>query len=314
MRDALLERIVDRMAEDPKILFVSADFGAPRLDTLRRGFAQRFVNVGIAEQNLINVSAGLALEGFVVYAYAIAPFISMRPYEQIRNNLAMLAQTRDINVNLISVGAGVSYEVSGPTHHCLEDLAIMRTLPNMAFLSASDSQISAAFVDYTIRHSGPKYVRLDAKALPCIQNQVEQEDLDQGYRELVRGQEICIVSTGYMSHKALRVAKHMNGTNHPPVGAIDLFVLEPLSEDALWTTLSRYKTIVTLEEGFVGRGGLDCLVRDLVARRGPGRRVRALGFPSRYLFEICNREALHRLCGLDHDSIIRAISDLSVSE
>src|SRR5208337_5213045 len=108
-----------------------ADFGSPKLDKLREDFSDRFINVGIAEQNLVNVSTGLALEGYTVYAYAIAPFLVMRAFEQIRNNMSLLYHTRELNVNLIGVGAGLSYDVSGPTHHSVEDIAIIRTLPNM---------------------------------------------------------------------------------------------------------------------------------------------------------------------------------------
>ena len=130
MRDALLERIWLSMRDDESIFFTCADFGSPVLDKIREQFPDRFINVGIAEQNLINVSAGLAIEGYKVFAYAIAPFITMRCYEQIRVSLALLSVVRPMNVNLIGVGAGYSYVVSGPTHQCYEDLTIMRALPN----------------------------------------------------------------------------------------------------------------------------------------------------------------------------------------
>src|SRR5665213_1982915 len=128
MRDALLERIHHAMASDGQVFFVSADFGSPVLDRIRADYPQRFVNVGIAEQNLINVSAGLALEGYKVFSYAIAPFITMRCFEQIRVSLALLSNVRPMNVNLIGVGAGYSYVVSGPTHQCFEDITMMRLL------------------------------------------------------------------------------------------------------------------------------------------------------------------------------------------
>ncbi|MBT4668128.1 MAG: transketolase, partial [Candidatus Ruthia sp.] len=111
MRDVFLERIWQEMASNPSIFFVSADFGSPVLDKIREDFSDRFVNVGIAEQNLINITAGLAIEGFTVFAYAIAPFITMRCYEQIRVSLALLSEVRPMNVNLIGVGAGYSYVV-----------------------------------------------------------------------------------------------------------------------------------------------------------------------------------------------------------
>ena len=135
MRDVFIEGIYNRMQEDRNLFFISADFGSPKLDRLREDFKDRFINVGIAEQNLINISTGLALEGFTVYAYAIAPFLTMRAYEQIRINLSLHAQLKEININLIGVGAGLSYDVSGPSHHCLEDLSIMRTLPNLIVFS-----------------------------------------------------------------------------------------------------------------------------------------------------------------------------------
>ncbi|OYV49516.1 MAG: transketolase, partial [Burkholderiales bacterium 21-58-4] len=116
MRDALLERVWREMRRDSSIFVTCADFGSPILDNIRGEFPDRFVNVGIAEQNLINISAGLALEGYKVFAYAIAPFITMRCYEQTRVNLALLSTVRPMNVTLLGVGAGYSYVVSGPTH------------------------------------------------------------------------------------------------------------------------------------------------------------------------------------------------------
>src|SRR5579863_5502031 len=138
MRDALLERVYDAMALDPHIFFVSADFGSPVLDRIRSDHPKRFVNVGIAEQNLINVSVGLALEGYTVFAYAIAPFITMRCFEQIRVSAALLSVVRPMNLNLIGVGAGYSYVVSGPTHQCYEDITLMRALPNFQVMSPAD--------------------------------------------------------------------------------------------------------------------------------------------------------------------------------
>ena len=138
MRDVFIEQVYYRMRDDRNIFFLCADFGSPKLDKLKEDFNDRFINVGIAEQNLINISTGLALEGFTVYAYAIAPFLVMRAYEQIRINLSLHAQLRDVNVNLVGVGAGLSYDVSGPTHHCLEDITIMKVLPNLEVFSPSD--------------------------------------------------------------------------------------------------------------------------------------------------------------------------------
>jgi transketolase len=182
MRDAFLERIWQAMATDEKIFFVSADFGSPVLDKIRAQFPDRFTNVGVAEQNMINVSAGLALEGYKVFAYAIAPFITMRCYEQIRVNLALLSEVRPMNVSLIGVGAGYSYVMSGPTHQCYEDLTLMRVLANMGVLSPADHVTAAALFDQCVAKPGLKYLRFDAQVLPVVYETIVP-DVARGYKQ-----------------------------------------------------------------------------------------------------------------------------------
>src|SRR3989338_4356213 len=201
MRDVYIEEIYKRMHYDDKIFFLCADFGAPKLDQLKNKFKKRFLNVGIAEQNLINISTGLALEGYTVYTYAIAPFLIMRAFEQNRNNLALLSQTKELNINLVGVGSGISYDVSGPSHHCLEDIALMRVLPNFIVASPSDWVAAKSLAEYSFRVKKPKYFRLDAKPLPQIYDIITFEDLERGFYELKKGANTCLVSTGYMTHK-----------------------------------------------------------------------------------------------------------------
>ena len=138
MRDVIIEAIYSHMVSNDRIFFITADFGSPKLDYLKNTFRDRFINVGIAEQNLINISFGLALEEFIVFSYAIAPFITLRALEQIKINLSLHAQFRELNINLIGVGAGLSYDLSGPSHHCLSDISVMRNFPNISIFSPSD--------------------------------------------------------------------------------------------------------------------------------------------------------------------------------
>ena len=131
MRDSFIDGVYDLMRKRSDIFFLSADFGSPSLDKIRYDFPKKFFNVGIAEQDLIGIAAGLALEGFIIYAFALASFLSMRAFEQIRVNLSLMGQIKPMNVNLVSVGAGVSYDIAGATHHCLEDISLMRLLPQI---------------------------------------------------------------------------------------------------------------------------------------------------------------------------------------
>lgn len=305
MRDVLIEQIYDKMHEDELIFFLSADFGAPSLDKLREKFPDRFINVGIAEQNLINVATGLALEGFTVYAYAISAFITMRAYEQIRTNLSLMAQTKPLNVNLIGVGAGLSYYVSGPTHHCLEDITLMRFLPNFMIFVPSDCTLLEKFVETTIAIKQPKYLRLEGKPVEQIYGGNEIKIAD-GFSELKRGSDICIVAIGYMTHKALRIAENLLSKNIV-IGVIDIFMLKPINEDLLFSMLQKYRRIITLEEGFINGGGIDSLVSGILATRAGG--MKRMGFDGKHIFEMGDREYLHKLNGIDDGSIISEIVD-----
>jgi transketolase len=309
MRDVFIEQVYFRMFEDKTLFFLAADFGSPKLDRLRKDFSDRFINVGIAEQNLINISTGLALEGFTVYAYAIAPFLVMRAYEQIRNNLSLLSHTHKINVNFIGVGAGLSYDVSGPTHHSVEDISIMRTLPNIGIFSPSDWVLAERFVDYSIENKKPKYIRFDGKPLPNIYNSKAAVNLQHGFSELIEGEEICLVSTGYMTHTALKAAEKLirDGVT---AGVIDVFVIKPMQEDLFFQALSRYKHIVTIEEAFINKGGLDSLVLGILNERGADIRLSNKGFKDSYVFDIGSREYLHRLNGIDVEGIIEDVKRL----
>ena len=307
MRDAFIEAIHERMRENNRIFFVSADFGSPALDKLREDFKDRFINVGIAEQNLINVSVGLALEGYVVYAYAIAPFITMRDYEQIRQSLSISSQVRPINVNLIGVGAGLSYDVSGPTHHCLEDISVMRLMPNFTVFSPSDWLLAKKFIDYSINVKMPKYLRFDSKAMPAIYDNINDLKIEEGFYELVKGEKVCLVSTGFMTHRALKAAKELKD-----VGVVDMFMLKPVNEKLLLETLKKYAYIITIEEGFIGNGGLDALISKVILDNQLNIKLKRMGFNDKYLFELGGRDYLHKLNNLDEEAIVKAIKDFAV--
>lgn len=302
MRDIFIEGIYERMNKNKQIFFLSADFGSPALDKLRKDFKDRFINVGIAEQNLINIATGLALEDYTVYAYAIAPFITMRAYEQIRQNLSISSQIKPLNVNLIGVGAGLSYDVSGPSHHCLEDISIMRLLPNFVVFSPSDRKLVEEFVDYSIKIKMPKYLRFDSKPLPLIYANINDLNLENGFYELLKGKKLCLVSTGYMTHTALKAAEEIGN-----IGVVDIFILKPFNGNLLFKTLKKYEYIITLEEGFINNGGLDSLISSLLHDYQSAIKLKRLGFKDKYVFDLGDRKYLHKLNNLDEKSIIKII-------
>jgi len=306
MREAFLTALLTAMEKDERIFFLSADFGSPVIDTLRTKFPDRFLNVGVAEQNLVNISAGLSLEGYTVFAYAIAPFITMRCLEQTRVNLALLSEVRKLNVNLIGVGAGYSYVVSGPTHQCLEDLSIMRALPNMQVYSPADYISAAGLLQPCLQNSGPKYLRFDVQSLPALYAS-QAPDMNRGFHVHRKGQGICLVATGYMVHTALAVAERLRVVGHH-AGVIDLFSLSRFSAVELADVLRPYGGIVTLEEGFQGRGGLDALISMFVIKQNLPARMMMVGVEDTYRFDLGTREQLHKNVGIDAGTVFDRVN------
>jgi len=299
-RDAFWTRVYDLAKENKDIIVVSADMGAPAFDRFRKDLNSQFVNTGIAEQNTVLIAAGLALEGKKVFATAIAPFISLRCYEQTRVYLAGMK----LPVTLVGVGAGFSYDDSGPTHHALEDVSIMRILPNMIVNTATDSIMAAGLVDLSLKMSGPNYVRLDRKILPPAY--VEKDDFSQGLTVLKPVGEINIVATGSMVHRAMEVSEELKKQGMD-VGVIDLYTL-PVNEKLFLDTIGNAKKIVTIEEHTLA-GGLGSAVAEVLADNQKAIQLKRIGLDLRkgYCYKYGGRENIQFLSGLDAENIIKNI-------
>jgi transketolase len=307
MRDVFLKKIHTEMGKNPSIFFVTADFGSPVLDSILADFPERVVNVGIAEQNLINISTGLALEGFKVYAYAIAPFITMRCYEQIKVNLSLLSELKTIDVSLIGVGAGFSYVVSGPTHHSIEDISIMRTLPNFEIISPSDWVSAEASFEFSLENKKPKYFRFDSQASEALYDESFKFP-ESGFKVLTEGGDAVIIATGYMTRHAMTVVGALKEYNIK-LKLIDLFKLKNVDQSLLADELRQYSKIFTLEEAFIKKGGVDSLLLNLVNDFGLKAKVTAMGISDEYKFALGSREELFANYALDRESIAAKIKD-----
>jgi transketolase len=305
MRDVFLEKIWNEMSVDSLIFFVSADFGSPVLDKIREDFPDRFINVGIAEQNLINISAGLAIEGYKVFAYAIAPFITMRCFEQIRVSLALLSEVRPMNVNLIGVGAGYSYVVSGPTHQCYEDITVMRALPNFQVLSPADHITTSFLFNSCVAANGLRYLRLDAQVQPAVYL-LKPPVISDGFHVHNKSNSVCLIATGFMVHTAFKIEKEMS-SNGIKLGVIDIFNITNFSKKNLKKILSQYSAIVTLEEGFRGRGGLDSMLFEFISESKLDLKTLSIGVDPGYSFELGSRDELHEKVGIGVQSSLKKI-------
>jgi len=267
-RDAFWEQVYEIAREDRDVVLITADMGAPSLDIFRRNLPSQFVNVGIAEQNAISIAAGLVLSGKKPFVYAIAPFITLRCLEQIRVHCAIM----NLPMTLVGVGVGFGYDDSGPTHHLIEDVAIMRSMPNIKIHSMTDSVMSAAFARIAYENNATNYIRLYRQHLPGVYD--EGDDFQAGMAVLKESKDSYIVSMGSMTHYALELSKKL-ATKGVKVGVIDAYSL-PLNRKMLLKAVKKCKKIVVLEEGFM-EGGLGSAVSESLIDENVPARVKRFG-------------------------------------
>jgi len=299
MRDAFFDKLYTLARKDPDVVLVDADMGAPSLDKFRRDCPAQFVNVGIAEQTAISVAAGLAFEGKKAFAYAIAPFITLRCYEQIKVNMGSMK----IPVTAVGVGAGFSYDDSGPTHHTTEDIAIMRALPNITIMNLTDNMMAEKCAEIACKSKTPMYVRLDREPLPDIYD--KKETFEDGVSQLETGNDICIVATGNMVHKALEVAKILK-KEMLNVSVVDLYRLKPVNKKLLLKYLSQSERVVTLEEHLID-GGIGSIVAEVFVDNSVTIPMKRIAIPDKYCYTYGGREAIRRTIDLDTDSVVKTI-------
>ena len=262
---------------DEKVLVASADLvGSSGLDRLRKASPEKIINVGIAEQNLIGVAAGLAREGFTVFATSFAPFIALRASEQIRMNLGYMRA----NVKAIGLGGGLAMAHLGNSHYGLEDVAVMRAIPNLAILCPADGAEIHKAVFAAAAHEGPVYLRLSgAVNMPVVY----QEDYDYTIGRAItlrQGRDLAIIAAGSMVHQALKAAERL-AESGLDCSVINMHTIKPLDIQSLEDISRKVKALVTVEEHSV-IGGLGSAVAEWLSQKDSRPPHLMLGLPDKF--------------------------------
>ena len=301
MRDTFSDVLYDLIQKDKRVILVTSDTGAICHDKIKADFSDQYLNIGIAEQNMIGVAAGLAMAGKLVYAYAIIPFAAMRCYEQIRVDLCCMG----LPVTVVGVGAGFDYSTLGPTHHGTEDIALMRALPGITIFSPSDSIMVEKIVKISYKLPGPKYIRLDRTGIPLIY-QGRNEDFTKGIAVLRMGADLCIIATGRMVYNALMVADTL-AKYAIKATVVDLYRIKPLAEDLLFKTIKNFAVVVTLEEHFL-TGGIGTIINEVLVKKRKRCLIKNFGIPDKFCRQYdIKREYLQGLMGLDIKSVVSSL-------
>ena len=308
MRTTFIETLCEIGAEDDRIWLLNGDLGYSVIERFTERFPERSINVGVAEQNMTGVAAGLALCDKIVFTYSIANFPTLRCLEQIRNDICY----HNLSVKVVAVGGGLAYGAQGYTHHAIEDLAIMRALPNMKVLAPGDRAETRAAVRAVVESPGPCYLRLGKAGEP---------DVHQGSVALVLGKAIClregidaaILSTGGML-KTSADAVELCAKQGRSVALYSVPWVKPLDEELLRQLAKRVRLIVTVEEARTS-GGLGGAVAEVLAGEASSRAQHMrLGFEEPQVSNILlhfvhSQEGARVKFGLDHTGIARRIME-----
>lgn len=300
IRDAFFDEVYDIAAKDKDVVFMTADADAFSLRRYKEDLPNQFINVGVAEQNMVAVSAGLALSGKKVFIYAIIPFITMRTYEHIKVNICSM----NLPVTIVGAGAGLSFGNDGPTHHAMQDVAVMRTLPEITILNPCDGTSAAACARLAYKYESPVYVRIDKGEFPALY--AEEDNFSDGLKVIRDIKDINIISTGFMSHQAVAVADELINKHSIDVGVIDVCRIKPVNEALLLKLISRSEHLITIEENSI-LGGVGTILSEILTDNRANITLKRIALGDRQLFDYGSRQWLHAKYDLDIHGITKTI-------
>ena len=301
MRAAFVRGLTAAAQRDPRIMLLTSDLGFKVFDEFAAQFPGRFLNVGVAESNMIGVAAGLALGGMRPFAYSIAPFATLRCLEQIRNDVCY----HNLPVTIVGVGGGYTYGPNGPTHHALEDIAVMRPLPNMTVVCPGDPVEVELAVGASVAHGSPMYLRIGRAGDPVVHRSPPSFEIGRAIT-MRDGDDCTLISTGNILPLAIEASNRLR-TESISCRVVQMHTVKPLDEAALRAACEETRALFTLEE-HSRIGGLGSAIAEWAAANGfPGP---ACLFGAEDCFAPCtgSQAYLRALSGLTVEQVAEAIS------
>ncbi len=303
MRKTCLNMVHTLAKSDPRVVFVGSDLGPGVLDEMKQEFPDRFFMEGVSEQHIVGLAAGLAMEGFIPYVNTIATFITRRCFEQVALDLCL----HNLPVRLIGNGGGLVYAPLGPTHLAIEDMAIMRALPNMTIVSPVDADEMARLMEQSVDVAGPIYIRLGKGGDPIVSRANAGFEIGKSIC-LRTGGNIVLVSTGVMTNRALAAAEILD-RDGIFCSVLHMHTVKPLDHQGLSELASAARLVVTLEEhtlpGGFGSAVLESLSDNLGRQMPP---VERLGIPDAFAVHYGSQDALLESYNLQPEAIAEVVT------
>lgn len=307
MRRAYLKTLYSLAEKDKNVLSLVSDNGLIVYDNFIKSFPEQYFNFGMSEGHMVSAACGMASCGKIPFLYTISAFLAFRSFEFIRVDACL----NKLNVKIVGIGTGLSYGTLGPTHHCTEDISVLRCLPNLTIFSPSTPLKVEKIVEEAYKINGPVYIRLGTNR--------EKEIYDEGFcfepfkaTVLKEGKDFNIISTGSISYEAYTVFKMLEKDGYS-VGFIDIHSLKPFDNETIAKIAKNCGKIFTIEEHNI-IGGLGSIVSDAIAENGIPAKVHKIGLEDKFGVGYGNHEQVKRENGLDTDSIYKRIINILEKE
>lgn len=296
-RDIYFQTIQELVKTGEDLIILHADLAAPSLDSFRKNFPNRFISVGVSEQNLISTAAGLASAGKKVIAWGLNPFLVTRTVDQVWNTVSLM----NVPITLAGLHAGLSSAVTGPTHVVINDLAIMRMCPHIKIINPSDINIAELVAYETVKREQPIYVRFD-KDITYELYDKSNVDFNKGIGCINKGKNFAIITTGYHTKKIKDLLIDFNNVGINPT-ILDIYSL-PFNENLLLEYLNNMKKIVVVEEHIV-QGGLGSAILEFLSKYQINIPTKCIGIDVKngYPEVFGRRDYFQKLFNLDSKSL-----------
>lgn len=313
MRNHVIQKITELAHTHSDIMLVCADLGYNVLNCFEEKYPERFINVGIAEQNMSSVAAGLALEGNMVFTYSIGNFPTLRCIEQIRNDICY----HKANVKILSVGGGFAYGDLGMSHHATEDLAMMRALPNMHVYAPADELEAVACLEEAMKYQGPAFIRMAKGSEPKQHKETDKLDVTSlipfAMDDRNENPDITIITTGTVLSEAAKVYAMFQKEGNR-IAVYSAPCLKPFPSEKLAQLAQNTSLLVTMEDHNI-IGGLGGAVAEIVSSLSNHAPLLRVGLPDTYTSEVGEQDYLRDFYGISatkvYDRIRKQLKEIN---
>lgn len=303
MRLAFLRALINTSKKTDNIHLITGDLGFQVFEEYIEKFPGRFTNAGVAEANLVGLAAGMAHSGFKVICYSITPFLTFRAFEQIRNDICY----HNLDVKIVGVGGGLCYSLNGQSHTSIEDISVMRSLPNMTVVCPGDPLETYRATVGALNHKGPAYLRLGKRGEPILTYETIGDFVIGKIVEMKKGSGLAIFSTGNMLETTMEVVEKLEKEGIDATH-IHVHTIKPLDKKGISQVIKSHSKIVTIEEHSV-IGGLGSAIASINATHpNCQKKQKILGIKDKFFNITGTQVYLRKLASLDPDSIVKRIT------